>query len=86
MRKIWCWVTVLSLVLGLCTPLGGLALPAAAEETASGIVSGTYEGLDWSYDDGTLTLSGGPLPAAPEAPAQFPWVDYAESISVVLLW
>ena len=67
MRKIWSWITVLSLILGLCTPLGGLALPAAAGETTPGIDSGTYEELDWSYDDGVLTLSGGPLPAAPEA-------------------
>ena len=30
MKKIWCWITVLSLVLGLCTPFGGL-VPSAAQ-------------------------------------------------------
>lgn len=80
MKKIWCWITALSLVLGLCTPFGGLMPPAAAEEAAGETVSGTYEGLGWSYDDGVLTLSGGPLPSAPAEGASFPWMDYAGDV------
>ena len=78
-QRILSCLTALALVLGLCTPFGGLVPLAAAEETAAQ-ASGTYEGLHWSYDDGVLTLSDGPLPSTPDAPGQFPWADYAGDI------
>lgn len=70
------WLTALALVLGLCTPLSGLIPPAEAAEVGSG----TYEEIDWSYGDGVLTLSDGPLPAPPAEGTSYPWADYAGEI------
>ena len=50
-----------AMVFGLCGPLGGLVPAAQAAETAAAD-GGTYEGIEWSYADGVLTLSGGALP------------------------
>ena len=75
-KRLLSCLTALALVLGLCTPLGGL-VPAAE---AAGADSGTYEEIAWSYGDGVLTLSDGPLPAAPAEGASYPWADYAGEI------
>ena len=32
-QKFWCWITTFALILGLCTPLGGIVPTAAAEES-----------------------------------------------------
>ena len=69
-----------AMVFGLCGPLGGLVPAAQAAETAAAD-GGTYEGIEWSYADGVLTLSGGALPAAGE----FPWLAYGEEIWQVVL-
>ena len=75
-KRLLSCLTALALVLGLCTPLGGLVPAAEAAEAGSG----TYEEIAWSYGDGVLTLSDGPLPAAPAEGASYPWADYAGEI------
>lgn len=68
---------VAAMVFGLCGPLGDL-LPAAQAAETGGTTS---EGVEWSYEDGVLTLSGGGIPEA----GDFPWLEYKEDIWQVVV-
>ena len=98
MKKIWCWITVLSLVLGLCTPFGGLVPSAAAEEP--GEIPAGYcgawvwdeetderqygENLTWTLTGDTLTISGQGEMAGWNRGAEAPWAQYCEEIRHVV--
>ena len=99
MKKIWCWITALSLVLGLCTPFGGLVPPAAAEEpgeTRTGYCGAWVwdeetdaeqygENLTWTLTGDTLTISGQGEMAEWNRGAEAPWAQYCEEIRHVVI-
>lgn len=91
-RRILSILTALALVLGLCTPLGGL-LPAAkaAEIVDSGICG---ENMTWTLDsEGTLTFNGngymydeGPNTVKPDWSAEdTAWYKYRDEIRSVVI-
>lgn len=99
MRKIWCWITALSLVLGLCTPFGGLVPPAAAEEpgeTRTGYCGAWVwdeateekqygENLTWTLTGDTLTISGQGEMAGWSNSEAPPWTPYRDKIRHVVI-
>lgn len=99
MKKIWCWITALSLVLGLCAPLGGL-VPAAAANEIDGVRTG-YCGawvwdketekeqygtnLTWTLTGDTLTISGQGEMAGWSNTEDPPWTQYRDEIHHVVI-
>ena len=59
-------VTALAIGCGLLTPMGGAIPQAYAAQAEQTEQSGQYAGITWRYANHTLTLSGGPLPDAPQ--------------------
>ena len=99
MKKIWCWITALSLVLGLCAPFGGLVPLAAADET-DGVRTGYCgawvwdketeekqygENLTWTLTGDTLTISGTGEMAGWNRGSEAPWAQYCEEIRHVVI-
>ena len=79
-------VTALAIGCGLLTPMGGAIPQAYAAQAEQTEQSGQYAGITWRYANHTLTLSGGPLPDAPqEGDTGFPWDAFAQKIDQVVL-
>ena len=98
-QKILSCLTALALVLGLCTPLGGLVPQAAAEETdgartgycgawvrdeaTGGKIYG--DNLTWTLTGDTLTISGQGKMAGWNRGTDAPWAQYCEEIRHVVI-
>ena len=83
-KRVLSILTTLALMVGLCTPLGGLAVEAkAAEIVDSGQCGDT---LTWQFDsDGTMTISGtGAMEDFPPAAVK-PWSRYNLRIETIVI-
>lgn len=85
-KRLLSLMTALAIGCGLVTPMGGAIPQAYAAQAEQAEQSGQYAGITWRYANHTLTLSGGPLPDAPqEGDTGFPWDDFAQEIDQVVL-
>lgn len=86
-RRILSILTALALVLGLCTPLGGLLLEAEAAEIVAQGDTSVQGDIHWELDsEGTFTLSGDGRPPMVSASMQItPWDDYKDQIRRVVI-
>ena len=98
-QRIISCLTALALVLGLCTPLGGLVPVAAAEETDGAHTGycGAWvwneetgekqygENLTWTLTDDTLTISGQGEMAGWNNDEDPPWTQYRDEIRHVVI-
>ncbi|WP_130850672.1 leucine-rich repeat protein [Intestinimonas timonensis] len=91
-RRILSILTALALVLGLCTPLGGLLPEAEAAEIVDSGICG--ENMTWTLDsEGTLTFNGdgymydeGPNTVKPDWSAEdTAWYKYRDEIRSVVI-
>lgn len=80
-------LTALALVLGLCTPLGGLLPEAEAAEIVAQGDTSVQGDIHWELDsEGTFTLSGDGRPPMVSASMQItPWDDYKDQIRRVVI-
>lgn len=80
-------LTALALVLGLCTPLGGLLPEAEAAEIVAQGDTSVQGDIHWELDsEGTFTLSGDGRPPMVSASMQItPWDDYKGQIRRVVI-
>lgn len=86
-RRILSILPALALVLGLCTPLGGLLLEAEAAEIVAQGDTSVQGDIHWELDsEGTFTLSGDGRPPMVSASMQItPWDDYKDQIRRVVI-
>lgn len=86
-RRILSILTALALVLGLCTPLGGLLLEAEAAEIVAQGDTSVQGDIHWELDsEGTFALSGDGRPPMVSASMQItPWDDYKDQIRRVVI-
>lgn len=86
-RRILSILTALALVLGLCTPLGGLLPEAEAAEIVAQGDTSVQGDIHWELDsEGTFTLSGDGRPPMVSASMQItPWDDYKDQIRRVVI-
>lgn len=84
-RRILSILTALALVLGLCTPLGGLLPEAEAAEIVESGICG--ENMTWTLDsEGTLTISGaGDMEDFELAASSRPWGRYLSNIEAIVI-